>query len=156
VEQLGRLAKKNVQVVMHNTLCASEYALLEQDTHNPRPNYWAALLWNKLMGTKVYDANIAPDDADVFVHSLKNSSKGYSVLIVNPTDSESSIEIPENAEKYLLTADGENLQTKTVKLNGKILKLNSDDSLPEMKGEKIDAGTVEIPSYSIMFLTFNE
>ncbi len=43
LEQLGRLAKKGVQVVMHNTLARSEYALLDHDTHNPRPNYWAAL-----------------------------------------------------------------------------------------------------------------
>ncbi len=44
--------KKGVQVVMHNTLAVSEYALLDQVTFEPRPNYWSALLWNKLMGTK--------------------------------------------------------------------------------------------------------
>jgi len=154
LEQLGRLAKKNVQVVMHNTLCASEYALLEQDTYKPRPNYWAALLWNKLMGTKVYDAGIESSDIDVFVHDLKNSSDGYVVLIVNPTSIGSSIEIPANAEQYLLTADGENLQTKSVKLNGEKLQLKSDDSLPKIEAQKIKAGEVKIPAYSILFLTF--
>ncbi|MCG6190360.1 glycosyl hydrolase family 79 N-terminal domain-containing protein [Maribellus maritimus] len=156
LEQLGRLAKKNVQVVMHNTLCASEYALLEQDTHEPRPNYWAALLWNKLMGTKVYDADIQTDGPDVFIHNLKNASKGYAVLIVNPKDVTSSIEIPAAAEQFLLTADGDNLQTKTVKLNGEVLQLKSDETLPEINGKKVKAGAVEIPPHSIEFLVFDD
>lgn len=154
LEQLGRLAKKNVQVVMHNTLCASEYALLEQDTHDPRPNYWAALLWNKFMGTKVYDVGDQTDGLDVFVHNLKNSKKGYAVLVVNPDASESSIEIPSKARQYLLTAASENLQTKTVILNGKMLELIKDEKLPEINGEKINAGELTIPPHSILFLTF--
>lgn len=152
LEQLGRLAKKGVQVVMHNTLCASEYALLEKDTHEPRPNYWAALLWSKLMGTKVYEAGSSHDGVDIFVHDLKNSKEGFAVLIVNPKASESFIEIPSKAEQYLITAD--ELQTKTIKINGKKLELKSDETLPDIKGKKIKAGTIQIPAYSIMFLTF--
>ena len=144
LEQLGRLAKKGVQVVMHNTLATSEYALLDQDTYEPRPNYWAALLWNRLMGTKVFEAGILTDGVDVFAHNLKNSSKGIAVLIVNPKDSEYSVEIPTNAEKYLLTAD--ELQTKTIKLNGEVLKLKSDGTLPSTIGEKIKAGEVQSSS----------
>ncbi len=106
LEQLGRLAKKGVKVVMHNTLARSEYALLDSETHNPRPNYWAALLWNRLMGTKVFDAGILTDGVDIFAYSLKNSSKGIALLIVNPKDSECSIEIPAKAEKYFAYCRG--------------------------------------------------
>lgn len=153
LEQLSRLAKEGVQVVMHNTLCASEYALLEQDTHDPRPNYWAALLWNKLMGAKVYEAGYQSENLDIFVHNLKNSLKGYVALIVNPTKSEWTIEIPENAEKFMLTADS--ILSKSVKLNGKVLELVADDSLPEIVGENIRRGEIKIPSHSILFLAFN-
>lgn len=151
LEQLGRLAKKGVQVVMHNTLARSEYALLDSDTHNPRPNYWAALLWNRLMGTKVYDVTLPIDGVDVFAHNLKGSKDGLAVLIVNPKDTECSVNIPSKAEQYLLTAD--ELQTKTVKLNGTVLKLNSDDTMPEIKGKKIKAGEVLLPAHSILFLS---
>lgn len=154
LEQLGRLAKKGVQVVMHNTLARSEYGLLDSDTHNPRPNYWAALLWSKLMGTKVYDAVIPTDKVDVFAHNLKNSSKGIAVLIINPKDAECSVNIPANAEQYLLTAD--ELQTKIVKLNGTVLELKQDDTLPEIKGQKVKAGEVQIPAHGILFLTFKK
>lgn len=156
LEQLGRLAKKNVQVVMHNTLCASEYALLEQDTHDPRPNYWAALLWNKFMGTKVYDAGEQTEGPDVFVHNLKNASKGYAVLVVNHEDCESTIEIPAKAQQYLLSAAEDDLQTKKVNLNGKLLELTANEELPKIDGKKIDAGTLTLPPYSILFLTVSK
>ena len=154
LEQLGRLAKKNVQVVMHNTLCASEYALLEQETHVPRPNYWAALLWNKFMGTKVYNPELPTEGPDIFIHNLKNSKEGFAVMVVNPENRESFIEIPAKAEKYLLTAD--EILSKSVRLNGEILRLNSNDTLPEIKGEKMKAGKIEIPGQSILFLTFSD
>lgn len=152
LEQLGRLAKKNVQVVMHNTLATSEYALLDQETHDPRPNYWSALIWNKLMGTKVYEAGSPVKGLDIFVHNLKNSANGMAVLIVNPTDAEQSVTIPSNAEQYMITAD--ELEAKTIKLNGDILKLKPGETLPDIKGKKIKAGEVKLPMHSILFLSF--
>ena len=53
LDQLGRLAKQEVQAVMHNTLVASDYGLLDDKTLTPKPNYWGAFVWRKLMGTTV-------------------------------------------------------------------------------------------------------
>src|ERR1700704_855764 len=58
LDQQGRLARQGVQVVMHNTLAASDYGLLDETNLAPRPNYWGALLWRKLMGTTVLDSGI--------------------------------------------------------------------------------------------------
>ena len=44
LDQLARLAKRGVQVHMHNTLAASDYGLLDENNFAPRPSYWAALL----------------------------------------------------------------------------------------------------------------
>jgi hypothetical protein len=44
---------------MHNTLAASDYGLLDQNTFEPRPSYWATLLWHKLMGMTVLDPQIS-------------------------------------------------------------------------------------------------
>ena len=154
LEQLARLAKLGVDVVIHNTLCASEYAVLEQETHNPRPNYWAALLWSKLMGPEVYETGIENQNVDVFAHNLKGAKKGFGVLVVNYQDTEQAIEIPQGAEQYLLTAD--DVLSKKVKLNGKVLELTADDQLPEIKGEKIKAGKVQLPAHSILFLAIKK
>ena len=63
LDQLGRLARAGVQVVMHNTLAASDYGLIDERTLQPRPNYWGALLWRQMMGTTVLDADVpfSPD-----------------------------------------------------------------------------------------------
>lgn len=53
LDQAGRLAKQGVQVVAHNTLVASDYGLLDDNTLTPKPNWWGALLWRELMGTFV-------------------------------------------------------------------------------------------------------
>lgn len=154
LDQMGRLAKKGVQVVMHNTLARSEYGLLDHDTHNPRPNYWAALLWNKLMGNQVYDAGSLEDGLYIYAHNQKNQPKGKTILVINTNKTASTLTIPTDANQYLLTA--EELVTKKVSLNGKELKLLENDELPAIKGVKVKKGTIEIPAYGIMFLTFNK
>ena len=58
LDQLGRLARHGVQTIMHNTLAVSDYGLLDRTTMTPRPNYWAALLWRRLMGTTVLDSGV--------------------------------------------------------------------------------------------------
>src|SRR6202012_2545252 len=58
LDQLGRLARAGVQGGVHNTLAASDYALLDEQGSAPRPNYWGALLWRRLMGTRVLDTGV--------------------------------------------------------------------------------------------------
>jgi hypothetical protein len=128
--------------------------MLEEKTYNPRPNYWAALLWNKLMGNQVFEPESLEAGVDVFVHNLKNKSKGKTVMILNTNKTATSVVIPTNADQYLLTAD--DILSKKVSLNGAELNLNSNDELPIIKGKSIKKGTVKLPAQSIMFLTFNK
>ena len=58
LDQLGRLARAGVQMVAHNTLAASDYGLLDEKTLRPRPSYWAAVLWRRLIGTIVLEAGV--------------------------------------------------------------------------------------------------
>jgi heparanase 1 len=147
--QLGSLAKKGVKVIMHNTLAASEYSLIDQDTHLPKPNYWAAWLWAKLMGTEVYDAGIEVSGVYVFAHNLKGHEGGITFLVINTNKQSTSFAIPSNAEQYTLTS--EELQGKTVQLNMQELKLGSDDQLPVLKGNPLKPGSVTLPPTSISF-----
>lgn len=154
LEQLGRLAKKGVQVVMHNTLARSEYALLDHDTHNPRPNYWAALLWNKLMGSQVFEGEQLEPGVDIFVHNSKKQPNGKSVLILNTREEATTVTIPTDAMQYLLTAD--ELLTKKVKLNGTEMKLTANDNVPTIQGKPVKKGQVDLPAHSILFLELNK
>jgi heparanase 1 len=150
--QLGSLAKKGIQVVMHNTLAASEYSLIDQDTHLPKPDYWAALLWAKLMGTKVYEAGKGADGVYLFAHNMKGRNGGVTLLVLNTNKELVTITIPSDGKQYTLTS--RELHSDTVQLNGQQLKLSDDDILPTIKGKKVNAGNIQLPSASITFITF--
>jgi hypothetical protein len=150
--QLGSLAKKGIQVIMHNTLAAGEYSLIDQDTHLPKPNYWAALLWAKLMGTEVYEAGNGAPGVYLFALNTKGQEGGISLLVINTNKNATTINIPSDAEQYMLTA--KELQDTTVQLNGQELQLGENDELPTINGKIIKAGNAQLPSTSITFFTF--
>ncbi|WP_143038515.1 hypothetical protein [Thermoleophilum album] len=52
LNQLGQLARRGVRVLVRQALEGGTYGLLEQGTLRPNPDYWAALLWRRLMGTE--------------------------------------------------------------------------------------------------------
>ena len=150
--QMGSLAQKGVQVVMHNTLAASEYSLIDQDTHLPKPNYWAALLWAKLMGTEVYDAGKGKEGVYVFAHNTKGVNGGMTLLVINTNKNGTTVNIPSDAEQYTLTS--KELEGTDVQLNGADLKLTANDELPEIKGKAVKSGDVTLPELSFSFITF--
>jgi len=149
--QMGSLAKKGVKVIMHNTFAASEYSLVDQDTHMPKPNYWAAFLWAKLMGTEVYEAGDGVPGVYLFAHDMKGHEGGITLLVINTNKTSATVAIPSNAQQYTLTSA--ELQGKTVKLNGQELKLDGNDELPVLNGSSIKAGKVTLPATSISFFT---
>ena len=152
LEQLGRLAKCGVQVVMHNTLTANENSLLDQTTHAPKPNYWAALLWATFMGKDVYEAGKSGPGVDIFAHSFKGHQGGKAVLVINTNTTRASLTLSAPAEQYTFTS--KELEGKKVQLNGEDLQLGTDDALPALQGITVQAGSVDLPPTSITFFTF--
>ena len=55
LNELAGFAAITDGVIFHNTLASSDYGFLAREVFDPRPNYFAVLLWNRLMGTTVYD-----------------------------------------------------------------------------------------------------
>ncbi len=154
LDQLGRLAKRGVQVVAHNTLAASDYGLIDEATLAPRPNYWSAVLWRKLMGATVLDAGRSPEPAvHLYAHCLRDHPGGVVVLAIN-ADREASHDLrsPIGADRYTLSAKG--LLDTSVELNGRELKTGVRDALPEMTGEPAPAGLVTLAPASVTFLAF--
>jgi hypothetical protein len=152
LNQLGSLAKLGVQVNMHNTLAASDYGLLDETSYSPRPNYWAALLWHRLMATTILDAGPSPAPSlHLYAHCLRDHPGGVALLVINADQAKSqSIAIPEASERYTLTA--QSLQDKQVQLNGVNLQLQANDVLPELIGSSARSGTITFAPASITFL----
>ena len=118
LNQLGDLAKRGVQVHMHNTLAASDYGLLDENTYAPRPNYWAALLWRRLMGTTVLDAGSSPvPSLHLYAHCERNHAGGVTLLVINADKTATEpVTLPVAAERYALTTA--ELMGTAVDLNG--------------------------------------
>jgi heparanase 1 len=153
VEQLGRLAKLGVQVVAHNTLAASDYAIVDEETLEPRPSYWAALLWRRLMGRTVLDAGASPaPGVDVYAHCLAGKPGGVSLLAVN-TDRGAAhdLTLPIGGERYTL-ASTEGLLSHSVQLNGRTAAVGKDDAVPVLQGVRTPRGPITLPAASITFL----
>ncbi len=71
-------------MVAHNTLAASDYGLIDEVTLEPRPNYWSAVLWRKMMGTTVLDAGRSPvPSLHLYAHCLRDHPGGVALLAIN-------------------------------------------------------------------------
>lgn len=152
LDQLGRLAKAGVQIVMHNTLAASDYGLLDENTFAPRPDYWGALLWRRLMGATVLDAGL-PVEAGlhVYAHCQRGTPDGVGLLVINTDrDAARTLKLASASERY--TLDTANLDDGTVRLNGRALELGRNDDLPEIAGLPTPSGMLTFAPATITFL----
>jgi hypothetical protein len=153
LDQLGRLARAGVQVVMHNTLAASDYGLLGEATHLPRPNYWGALLWRQLMGTVVLDPGVSTQmGLHVYAHCQRGRSGGVALLVINNDPEMSHALVLRNAATRY-TLDAAKLQDVAIRLNGSPLALDAADRLPDLAGMPTDPGTLTFAPATITFLT---
>ncbi len=155
LDQLGSMSKRGVQVNMHNTLASSDYGLLDENTFAPRPNYWAALLWRKLMGTTVLDPGASPAPSlRLYAHCLRGQPGGVVLLAINTDRSATrSLELATAADRYTLSApSAQNLEDTHVQLNGTELKLGAGDAVPQLAGAPTQSGEITFAPATISFL----
>lgn len=147
----ARLAQLGVSVIMHNTLASNDYGLLDENTYEPRPNYWVTLLWHMLIGTTVLDPDRSPaPNLYLFAHCLKDHPGGITLLVINASRQRRfDIGLKTDSFRYALTASREN---RSLELNGHRLKLGVHDDLPELTGESASAGRFRVAAESIVFV----
>lgn len=152
LNQLGTLAQKGVRAVMHNTLAAGDYSLLEPATLTPRPNYWAAILWKRLMGPTVLDpGTTSSSDLRLYAQCTPGKRRSVTLLALNLSQTnEQSLSLPSKGVQYTLSADG--LDSPTVQLNGAELKERGDGGLPNFIGVPVTAGRLQLKPLTITFV----
>ena len=152
LNELGSFPTITDGVIFHNTLASSDYGWLHHSTFEPRPNYFAVLLWSQLMGTTVYDSEIAiQEGAHVFCHSRKDGKDGCVYLVINNSlKNTTTVELPKEATRYTLCGNG-NMRNTSIYLNGKELTLGENDELPVMEGVNV-SGTIELAPGTCTFL----
>lgn len=152
LNELGSFATISDGVIFHNTLASSDYGWLRHGTFEPRPNYFAVLLWNMLMGTTVYDSGEpVREGAHVYCHSRKDGKAGRAYLIINNSLTErTTVELPKEAVRYTL-AGRDGMRSTVMTLNGHDLVLGPNDELPDLSGEAV-SGRIELAPGTCTFI----
>lgn len=153
VDTLGRSARQGVKVFMHNTLAASDYALLEENGFDPRPNYWAAVLWKRTMGPGVLAApQASTPEFRVYAHCLAGVKGGVGLAAVNIGAQPQVLSGIGKARVWTLAAaPGQKLDTKAVTVNGAVPDLLPSGKLSGLTGQAA-RGWVSVPGQSVTFV----
>lgn len=153
VDTLGRSARQGVKVFMHNTLAASDYALLEENGFDPRPNYWASVLWKRTMGPVVLaPPQAATPEFRVYAHCLPGVRGGVGLAAVNIGTVPQTLAGLGAAQSWILAAaPGQKLETKAVTVNGATPRLLPSGRLGGLTG-LATRGSVSVPGQSITFV----
>lgn len=151
LNELGSFSTITDGIIFHNTLASSDYGFLEHGSFQPRPNYFAVLLWNQLMGTTVYDCNnLKHEGMQIYCHSRKDRKPGFVYLIINNSLTDTvPVEITKEAERYTLSA--ETMRSSVMQLNGKNLSISGTCEIPDIVPEKLEAGIALLAPGSCTF-----
>lgn len=149
LNQLGQLARRGVRVVMHNTLNASEYGLIDAESMSPRANFWASLLWKRTMGQVVLGtADTRVDGLKVFAHCLPGSDGGVGLLVLNPRDANHRFAVAGEGQIWVMQAS--DLDSGPVSVNGAFPEVTDDGSISGLAGVSFQSD-IDIPPHAVVF-----
>ncbi len=152
---LGLLAQHGLAVFVRQTLSGSDYGLIDDKTLAPNPDYWAALLWHRLMGTDILAPRLrhAPTGLRVYGACTRGAA-GTTLLVLNldprrpATLSLTRGSAP--ARVYLVTAP--RLLGQQVRLNGHPLRTTPSGNVPTLAATKLRRSTLELPAAAYAFI----
>jgi len=107
------------------------------------------------MGTVVLDAGSPRGGLHLYAQCLRGHPGGVALLAINNSRTDrSEITLLTASVRYTLSAS--NLQSASVMLNGKPLKLDPNDDLPEINGRATAAGPMHFAPATITFVAIPE
>ena len=151
---LGLLAQHGLAVFIRQTLSGSDYGLIDDATLQPNPDYWAALLWHRLMGTSILRPQLWHAPARLRVcAACRRDGSGTTLLALNLDRSHpATLTLAHSqapAQLYLVTAPA--LLGRRVLLNGRPLQTASNGAVPALAA-KSARSTVKLPPISYAFV----
>ncbi|XP_023012087.2 heparanase [Leptinotarsa decemlineata] len=142
-DKLGLAAKMGVRVVMRQSIFHGNYALLDNN-YDPNPDWWLSVLHKKLIGEVVVPYHtITSPYVRLYVYCTKRAlferrNNSITIMGMNLVDNVAKIRIngllsdhfEAPSEVYSFELTSEALQSKSVLLNGKPLKMLPNNTLP--------------------------
>ena len=146
LNELGGFSEVTDGIIFHNTLCSSDYGFLKHGSFDPRPNYFAVLLWNRLVGPVVYaSGEEIREGAHVYARSRKDGKDGLVYIVINNSlTDETTVMLPREAEVYALAGENGSMRAPIMTLNGRALTLGPKNDLPDLSPVIAEAGKTTI------------
>lgn len=174
LDALGAKAATGYDVFCRQDFVGIDYAYIDCATHEPLPDYYAALLWGRLMGTRVLSAQLVAqrvvrDGLRAYAHCARNGPRGgIVVLLLNLGNETVGVYAPGLGARrvvYSLTAaddgGGARLASMAVALNGVTLRPRRAAAsrrilaLPRMPGAaEPGSAAIMLPPKSAAFVAF--
>ncbi|XP_062349073.1 heparanase isoform X2 [Cinclus cinclus] len=141
-----------------DTFATAIYEVLE--------DYWLSLLYKKLVGTKVLQVGLAGADKRklrVYLHCTNNLNSKYrdgdvTLFALNLYNVTQHLQLPDHllskhVDQYLLLPHGkENILSRSIELNGRVLRMLDDETLPELMEKPLGPGSLlGLPAFSYGF-----
>eukprot|EP00698_Gefionella_okellyi_P022324 TRINITY_DN7384_c0_g2_i2.p1 TRINITY_DN7384_c0_g2~~TRINITY_DN7384_c0_g2_i2.p1 ORF type:complete len:365 (-),score=76.72 TRINITY_DN7384_c0_g2_i2:81-1175(-) len=159
MSSLGTLAQHGQFVVCRQDLTGSGgYGLLElNDNLEPNPDYWASVLWKRLMGPTVLSTTQPNTDAvRIFAHCARNSSAGaVTLLVVNYGNENVTLKVPLTTlprTEYVLSG---NPHERNIYLGGQLLQAASDGQIPPLEGASGSSTDIVLAPQTIGFFVLS-
>ncbi len=146
----ARLSKMGLDAIFTHALISGSNGVIDEKTFMPNANYWAALMWRRLMGTRILDAGTSRSGVNLYATCQPGVSGGVTLLAINLGEQASSISAAGPADLYALTAP--NLRSREVMLNGTPLELGPGDTVPDTNPVRQQSGDVMLAPTSITFI----
>ncbi|KAM9450930.1 heparanase [Clarias gariepinus] len=171
LDKLGLAAKLGLDVVMRQVLIGSGTYHLVDNNLDPLPDYWLSLLYKRLVGPEVLKIQVLSNSGKqkqllrVYLHCTNKESSSYrkgavTLFALNLSKKQVVIKLPalisnSTVEVFLLqSAEPEEvgLHSRSVKLNGDVLKMVDERTLPSLQGAELPPGEhLKLPALSFAF-----
>ncbi|XP_057339841.1 heparanase-like [Microplitis mediator] len=167
LDKLGYGATAGVDVIVRQSFFGGNYSMIGKDLE-PNPDWWVSVMYKQFVSSKVIQLKTPSNFGSIRLYghctcpsALISRVPAITVYGVNLNNDFVRISLlyylksyPRKNSKsflYILTADY--LQSRDIRLNGEILKLNSDGSLPAFKPVIVDSSQViTLPPFSMAFI----
>jgi len=138
-------------------------------TGTPLPDYWTALTFATVMGTRVLTptpTNTQNSSVKIYSHCAKQKGGAVVALVINLSGNPTNISatsLGNIADAYVLSPSDDAAASLTnatgllgtgILLNGDALGLSPDGSVPEIKSRAINAPAAQLAPRSIGFFVF--
>lgn len=147
----ARLARNGLDAIFTHALISGSNGIIDEKTLEPNASYWAAVLWRRLMGTKVLDAGSAQPGLHLYAHCQRGTTGGVTLLAINLESTGKVLRVSGPADLYALTAP--ELQSRTVLLNGEALALSATGALPALSPVRVEGSALKLAPTSVNFIT---